>query len=948
MASFNHGRFMRIIFILALLYGFFPAFFSIHFQKLHPIENASAQVGDDGGGAEEEGAGPGGGVHGSEAEAAPEGGQGAEAAVPGAPPASPGSNGGPSMGPAPGGGLGGSGFTVGTGIVTPKEDKSVESAEAAPENSEEELPSGVSETPPTNKKNSGPDAGPAATADDKPIAGSKAGKAGTKKEEAPESLETGPRDSVNSKPSGSENGKESGPETGSSAAPSAESALGDEEEFPGGAGLEGSKGPGAPDATNKDAVDLREGRNRESAGGNGNDSSQSNSGIGSKDVKGVEGGASEFESDPTDQRASPVSKNQRDGLKSGKMGGGEQDSPSEEGGEGEENSEIAKNGMKKSGQKSDLEKVETKFKNEGQDGSGSQLLKVDFYQKNETSFLELTFNNSTVKANKFHVTQDKQIIVDLKGVTASKRVMRQFDTSEFSGAVVFVSPYKKLGTDDEIRVALQLRDNVRSILERKDDKIILAIENRFGVFSQKNIDKMRVEEDSLAFGKGGKGVKVPKSKEVIDVLENLTLSGEKKYVGKKISVNVKDVEVINLLKMIADTSGFNIILSDEVNAVPPLTLALANTPWDQVLDTILDLAKLVAKKNGNILTITTVAKDAAEKKILAEVKASNLKQDPLVTRIFPLSFAELGSMSTLLKKYSTPTRGDISQDSRTNSLIVKDTVEVIERMKKIIETLDTQTPQILIESKIVEANEKYAKQMGLTNGVNFGYDPITTGLQSAPQVGPGFVFSSAPTAATGMLDLKIGALSRLLKLDTVLQLMESEAKGKIISSPKVIAENKKVATIESTESISFPIATLTAAGTTTTYQQLSVTLRLKVTPQVTNEGSIAMLIDLEKGSFAPVAAGTNPPPPTTTKRKLTTNVLVDNGSTIVLGGIYLFDTSESHSGVPFLKDLPVLGWLFRTMYNPTENKSELIIFLTPRIINQEEAGLVSKAEESAG
>ena len=262
-------------------------------------------------------------------------------------------------------------------------------------------------------------------------------------------------------------------------------------------------------------------------------------------------------------------------------------------------------------------------------------------------------------------------------------------------------------------------------------------------------------------------------------------------------------------------------------------------------------------------------------------------------------------------------------------------------MRKIIETLDTQTPQVLIEAKIVEVSEDYSKEIGLQNGISFGYDPV--GEVTAGE-GPGFIFNSAPTAGDNnrtLFGLGISRFKRLTDLAFSLQLMETESKGKIIASPKVVTQNKKPATLISQEVTSFTQATVVNGVTQQTFAQANADLNLTVTPQVTNEGSISMLVNIAKTSF-----GTRPSPdapPNQSTRSINTEVLVDNGSTVVLGGIYNYTHTDAHSGVPFLKDIPLIGWLFRTAYAPVTTKNEMVIFLTPRIINQEEDGLVDRS-----
>ena len=576
-----------------------------------------------------------------------------------------------------------------------------------------------------------------------------------------------------------------------------------------------------------------------------------------------------------------------------------------------------------------------------------EIKSVNFVQEGEISKLIIEADREDIISERFHVTEDKQIILDLRDVKVSPKWLRGIDTSEFPGSTVFISGYRKPGTKSDIRFAIQLRDNVRSILETKGKNIVLNIENRFGVFSQNKIRK--AENTSLQGSQTVEdivGLNVPKSNSVEDILQNLTLSGPKKYIGKRISINVKEIPVPDLLNMIADTSGFNIIIDQDVGGAPPLTLTLTNVPWDQALDTVMNLSKLVAQKNANILVVKTVATATKERE--AELAAAKLKEglEPLVTRVFLINYANLADIEKIIKDYITKERGAIQLDERTNSLIVKDTVDSIERIKKIVETLDTQTPQILIEAKIVEANESYAKRIGLSRGISFGYDPVVDPVPDP--TGPGFSFSTAPSRdAPGVAGMTIGIYRRLLNLDLNLQLMESESKGRIISTPKIVTQNKKAATISSTEQTSFAVTTLATAQTPaqTTFQNVSADLNLTVKPQVTNDGAISMEINLSKSAFATRPSADAPPDQT--RRNITTNVLVDNGSTVVIGGLYQTSSLETVSGMPFLKDLPLIGWLFRTPYAPETTKNELIIFMTPRIMNQEEAGLSDTASLSS-
>ncbi|MCK5884538.1 MAG: type IV pilus secretin PilQ [Bacteriovoracaceae bacterium] len=584
-----------------------------------------------------------------------------------------------------------------------------------------------------------------------------------------------------------------------------------------------------------------------------------------------------------------------------------------------------------------------------------ELQFIHFKQEGEVSKLELEFSDDNIVANKFHNGEDKQLIIDLKGTSASERVIRGFDTSEFTGSIVYVKAYSKKTSPTDLRVALQLRENVRSLMQKRGNRLILTVENRFGVFTQNKIEAEGGSTEVSDKGGGAVRIHIPRSDSIQDILANITMSGPKKYIGKKISLNVKSISVEDILNMVAESSGFNVIITDEVRRLPALTLTLTSIPWDQILDTILTLNKLVAQKNGAILLITSLEKATKEKKLEIEALKLTKKEEPLVTKVFPLSFGTTKDMGTIVKNYLTKDRGALSSDERTNSLIVRDTADTLEKIRKIIEVLDTQTPQVLIESKIIEVNEDYSRNIGLKNGIKFGYDPVgesggasLAAVGQAPEGGaiggPGFSFSSAPSATSAMMmGLKIGRYSRLVGLDFELELMENEEKGKVIASPKVITQNKKKAVIKSTEYLPYLSQTDSESGTVE-WKELEASMDLTVTPQITNDGSIILEVELSKQEFKSIPS-TLAKPVARTARNVKTNVLVDNGNTVVIGGIYKEINTSAHSGIPFLKDIPIIGWLFRSPDRINRSKSEMVIFITPRIINQEEAGLIDQNVE---
>lgn len=580
--------------------------------------------------------------------------------------------------------------------------------------------------------------------------------------------------------------------------------------------------------------------------------------------------------------------------------------------------------------------------------AATNIIGINFQQEGDLSNLIIR-GDGQLSYSKRHNKEQKTLILDIKDAVSSQKTLRPIDTSEFAGAVVYISAYPKPDAPNDIRIAIQLRDNVNSEVTKVGNNLVLKIENRFGAFAQASTSsssfnlpeegKDTTIEGDPEYQQEELGLKVPRSNQVEDILENLTLSGNKKYIGKAISVNVKGASVTDVLQMIAETSGFNIFLEDGVAAKPPMTINLTDVPWDEALDTVLMINKLSASKYNNILTITTIEK-ALDSKAKKEEEEKKLKvQEPLVTKIFSINYAKTADIVLILNDYKTEERGKITVETRTNKLIVKDTATVIERMKKIIELIDTANPQVLIESKIVEVNESASKELGL-DSAGFTYNPFKRFAEASDSPKPGFVFNTMGTGS--LVNFSIDVFKRLKDVSLSLKLLESKSMAKIVSSPRVITQNNVAATISSAQSVPYRTQNVSNGVTTESWQSASASINLSVTPNVTNNGSIALNVNVSKSGFAGQPPQNGPPPQSS--NSISTNVLVDNGATVVLGGLYKLEDSENHSGIPVLKDIPILGWLFRTKYNPLKTKSEMMVFITPSIMNQSEAGLGQTSE----
>ncbi len=548
------------------------------------------------------------------------------------------------------------------------------------------------------------------------------------------------------------------------------------------------------------------------------------------------------------------------------------------------------------------------------------LSKIDYPESSIKVYGPLSESNGKYRS---------KYIIDFEQLKGGKWVKKKFNSflaDEFPGAIgrYFFTKHK-----NSVRLTLLLKDGNAGLSKKVVGKnIVLKLEKAYGSL----IGHESTHANDLT--------KVPSSNNISDILENLSYSGPKRYIGQKISLNVKDINIDDLLRMIADTSGFNIIISDQVKKLSSQTLSFTGLPWDEALDAILESNKLVAKRKANILMVSTYQELQLEKKAELDLKKQQKIKEPLVPKLFQLNYTDYNSLKGMIAN-SISEDGKVSYDERTKGLLVVDNERALDLITRLIKSRDYQTPQVLIESKIVEAKENYSKEIGLQNGLSVGYDPVSAIGQAN---GPGFSFSSAPSAGGSFLGLGISVFRRLKNLDIRLQLMEQENKVKIVSSPKVIVRNKEKASIGTRDTTYFRKENRNADGTATfTFEPLNADLKLEVTPEVINDGSIALDLAIEKTSFgARTLASTDDPPPDSTGRTVNTKVMVENGSTVVLGGIYKIDRSTIKRGVPILQDLPGIGWLFRNANNKNIVKDELIIFLTPRIVNQEMAGFTQR------
>jgi type IV pilus assembly protein PilQ len=620
------------------------------------------------------------------------------------------------------------------------------------------------------------------------------------------------------------------------------------------------------------------------------------------------------------------------------------------------------------------------FQAYGQDAGGkpANVTDLGFKYQDGSSKFEISFDKA-VTFEKSLSEADKQVIVDVTNAKIGKKFKRALDTSSYNSNVTLISPYQ---SGDRVRITFQLIENGSVEISQDGKKLVAMIDNKKtgdnktadaakAGLSDKEKEGAAPEAASPAAAEqappapdAAAASASPENKVSSDSLDGFfEAQRSRNFVGKRIYLQVKDTELADVFQIISEASEFNIVLDDSVKG--KILLNLADVPWDQALDLIIRSYRLAAERFGNVLRITTADNLKREKENEAAVKKAAEATEPLVVKIFPISFAKIGDIKTIITDFLTrdaqqtgatiSLRGSIQIDARTNSLIVRDTPSTMEKVTRIIKELDTQTPQILIEAKFVSVAEQYGKTVdGRIFATTRELSPTTGGYtvdnsrnnfssvfggSSANVNDAGFVVTpAAPNggAAFGFMP-KAGLLPGLSEIGAFISILENESHAKVIASPRVVTQNKEVATI--TQGTNVTIALQGAVpGSSSTVQTIQLLLNLKVTPQVTNEGSIIMNVDFSQTTPSAAPAGVSNAVVSADTKSVQSTVLVDSGATLVIGGIYQNAENSNEFGIPILRDLPILGPFFGTKIKAT-NKNELFIFLSPRILNDREIGM---------
>ena len=509
----------------------------------------------------------------------------------------------------------------------------------------------------------------------------------------------------------------------------------------------------------------------------------------------------------------------------------------------------------------------------------------------------------------------KRLSMDVEDARILPQGQKALDTTQVSTFVKKVSAFQHKDKPQPIvRIVAELTEISSYNISRNGTDIVLDIEPP-GVASKKIEAKQSVSAEAK--------------------INDVSLEGGKKYNGRKISLDFQDADITNILRLIAEVSELNVITSEDVKG--KVTMRLINIPWEQALDVILKTNKLDMIREGSIIRIAPAAKIAEEKKAFNEAKKAAIEgkvveeeTEELITEIFSISYAKAGDLTKNLEKIKSK-RGDITIDERTNTLIVKDIAKKVTEMKSLVEKLDKRTPQVLIEARIVEVNKNFSKELGiewggkfnLASDVNFPNTVAVTGSS----VGTSAV--SLPAAAGlgsgGAISATLGSVTGATQLDLRLSALEATGKARILSTPKITTSDNKEAVIESGRSI--PYATVSQSGTQ--IQFIDATISLTVTPHITPDNFVSMKIVATKNEadFANQVQGT----PSIIKKKANTEVLIRDGETTVIGGLYKTTKQENVAGVPWLMKIPIIGWLFKKK-SDRDDGEELLIFITPKII----------------
>jgi len=555
--------------------------------------------------------------------------------------------------------------------------------------------------------------------------------------------------------------------------------------------------------------------------------------------------------------------------------------------------------------------------------TGAQVSGIDFRRATDGTGRVIVALSDPHTAVNLH-RDGQQVVVDLAGAKIGSELLKRYDVVDFATPVSFVDA---LRTDGGARLVVNVKGDYEQLAYQTDNQYVVEIRTPV----------------------------LPRGKLADD---------KKEYTGERLTLNFQDIDVRAVLQLLADTSGQNIVVSDSVQG--SVTLRLQNVPWDQALDIVMRTKGLAMRRRDNVIMVGPADELASREK--AELQAAKEVEElaPVRTEYLQVNYAKAADLATLIKGKTgnslLSARGSVAIDDRTNTLLLQDTPDRLADIRRLVGTLDIPVRQVLIESRVVIVNDDFSRQLGArfgttdvrtrgTNGLlsvsgsaSANNTIVSSALSNLQSTGSPFPVS-IPTSSTGYLDrynvnlpvtnpagsFAASVLSGNYLVDLELSAAQAESRADIVSSPHVITSNQKEAMIE--QGTEIPYQESASSGATTTQFKKAV-LSLKVKPQITPDNRIILDLTVTKDSVGQlVQSATGGQVPSIDTRTLTTQVLVNDGQTVVLGGIMETERRTTDNKVPLLGDIPVVGHLFSNKAK-TNNKDELLIFVTPKILRE--------------
>ncbi|MCZ6906484.1 MAG: type IV pilus secretin PilQ [Deltaproteobacteria bacterium] len=546
--------------------------------------------------------------------------------------------------------------------------------------------------------------------------------------------------------------------------------------------------------------------------------------------------------------------------------------------------------------------------------------------RGQTTF-HIKFSKPVTQYRHFTLTQPTRIVLDVFG-----DVKRRAELEDFRIDTSWVNNLRISSSEGYLRVVAEITavPAPAYVIEPESDGLKMIIGT---------INPDATAKKDLQLVKGGKRVDVkvaeakPSAPEAKVQAAFLPGRGckKKEYTGQRISLDFKDADIKNVFRLLAEISDLNIVVTDDV--VRKVTVRLVDVPWDQALEILLDTNGLGCERKNNVVRISTVGRLRAEKDAIKAARDAEERLEPLQASFLNVNYANVADLGEKIKGVLSD-RGSVISDERTNTLIIRDIKKNIDNANEIVRRLDTRTPQVLIESNLIETNPTFSRALGVRFQFRRGG---TTFASEAPAGSP---FSADPASPLGLVLSTIQSrVAGLQDLRSFLEAAEEEGDIRIISRPSVVTLNNVTSTIQSLRIVrvllpsgttNIASGTGAAAGAALATQEVNVGIVLTVTPQVSSDGFVLMKINVKSSTLASQPS-TGAAIPDELTREAISNVLVRDGETVVIGGIMKDTRSETEAGIPYLKDIPIVGWLFKTI-RFQKDFEELMVFITPRII----------------